>query len=306
MNELLGALGDPVTDPEEESFLVFSQAIPSRSLGFINSKATLLELTVAGRDLSIHQSPALLSSNRKEGTTGAVVWSVTPLFAEWIASDNVLAKYGFFSSESIVLELGCGVSGIVALSLAPQVGKYVATDQDYVLKLLKQNLAENFTEKAIPLSKRKQGSKKAKSTSLKTDDTVSNIETLILDWELDSVATIPRFLGQTQAGGDQDGPIGVDVLIACDCIYNDALIEPFVNTCTQICHLRSTSKTQRPTVCVVAQQLRSSEVFESWLKAFHRSFDVWRVPDELLIDALKENSGFVIHAGLLREESKPI
>ncbi|KAF2489365.1 hypothetical protein BU16DRAFT_531684 [Lophium mytilinum] len=305
MEELLGALGDPVTDPEEEAFLVFSQAIPSRSLGFVSSKATLLELTVAGRDLSIHQSPTLLSSNRKEGTTGAVVWSVTPLFAEWIASNNVLAKYGFLSSEAIILELGCGVAGIVALSLAPQVKKYVATDQDYVLKLLKQNLAENFPEKAIPHTKRKQSSKKAKSTRLKEDDTISNIETLLLDWELDSVATIPRFLGQQQASGDQDDPVGVDVLIACDCIYNDALIEPFVTTCAQICRLRSTSKTQKPTICIVAQQIRSFEVFESWLKAFHWSFDVWRVPDELIIDALKANSGFVIHVGILREESRP-
>lgn len=54
-----------------ESFLVFSQAIPSQALGIIDSKASKLELTVAGRDLSIHQSPTLLSSNRKEGTTGA-------------------------------------------------------------------------------------------------------------------------------------------------------------------------------------------------------------------------------------------
>jgi len=71
MDDLLGVLGQPVTDPEEEAFLVFSQTIPSRSLGFIDSKAAVLDVTVSGRELSIHQSPALLSSNRKEGTTGA-------------------------------------------------------------------------------------------------------------------------------------------------------------------------------------------------------------------------------------------
>lgn len=197
------------------------------------------------------------------------------------------------------------MAGIVALSLAPQVKRYVATDQDYVLKVLKQNLAENCTQKTAPRSKRKQASKKAKHTSLIEGDADSNIETLVLDWELDSVAIIPRFLGQAQPSSGQDEPIGVDVLIACDCIYNDALIEPFVNTCAQICRLRSTSTTQRPTVCVVAQQLRSPEVFESWIKTFHRSFDVWKVPDELLTDPLKENSGFVVHIGLVRAESMP-
>ena len=54
-----------------ESFLLFSQSIPSQNLGFVDSKATLLELTIGDRDLAIHQSPAILSSNRGGGTTGA-------------------------------------------------------------------------------------------------------------------------------------------------------------------------------------------------------------------------------------------
>lgn len=54
-----------------ESFLLFSQELPSQDLGFVDAKATTLELTVAGKDLTIHQSPTLLSSNRGGGTTGA-------------------------------------------------------------------------------------------------------------------------------------------------------------------------------------------------------------------------------------------
>lgn len=50
---------------------MFSQPIPSSNLGFVDSKAQVLELSVAGRDLTIHQSPAVLASNRAEGTTGA-------------------------------------------------------------------------------------------------------------------------------------------------------------------------------------------------------------------------------------------
>lgn len=54
-----------------ETFDLFSQERPSGNLGFIDSKSHLVELTVAGHDLAIHQSPAILSSNRAGGTTGA-------------------------------------------------------------------------------------------------------------------------------------------------------------------------------------------------------------------------------------------
>lgn len=68
---LLETLGEEIDDPETESFLLFSQSIPSQNLGFVDSKATLLELTIGDRDLSITQSPTILSSNRGGGTTGA-------------------------------------------------------------------------------------------------------------------------------------------------------------------------------------------------------------------------------------------
>jgi hypothetical protein len=99
MDKLRQKLGDEITEPEEgiihtsfpnafnrlsnqmddmlialvipETFLVFSQSIPSQNLGFVDSKATTLNLTVAGKDLSITQSPGILSSDRTGGTTGA-------------------------------------------------------------------------------------------------------------------------------------------------------------------------------------------------------------------------------------------
>jgi predicted nicotinamide N-methyase len=235
-------------------------------------------------------------------TVGPVVWKVTPLFAEWIASHNVLAQHGILAQDSIVLELGCGVSGIVALALAPHIKKYVATDQDYVLKLLRQNVANNLLKNPQSASRgiKQTNSKHERLSTSRSNKNTSNIEFLVLDWELDSVSTLPSFLGQNQGNSSESHLYGVDVLIACDCIYNDALIEPFVTTCAQICGLRTTSSKHKPTVCIVAQQLRSAEVFESWLMAFHRYFHVWRVPDELLADPLKENSGFVVHIGFLR------
>jgi hypothetical protein len=90
----LTSLGPPIVDPEEgeivllvvvpvskvtdsflalETFLLFSRDIPSQNLGFVDSSASAstLDITVAGKDLTIHQSPTLLTSNRAGGTTGA-------------------------------------------------------------------------------------------------------------------------------------------------------------------------------------------------------------------------------------------
>ena len=105
------------------------------------------------------------------------------------------------------------------------------------------------------------------------------------------------------AAGLEDGKRSFDAIIACDCIYNDALIPPLVQTCTDACQLRKAwieDLESEPTVCIIAQQLRSPEVFENWLKAFHKVFRVWRLPDTHLTKDLASNSGFVIHVGVLR------
>lgn len=54
-----------------ESFLLFSQDIPSANLGFIDSRATTVDISILGEDYTVHQSPTLLSSSRARGTTGA-------------------------------------------------------------------------------------------------------------------------------------------------------------------------------------------------------------------------------------------
>ncbi|KAF2734573.1 hypothetical protein EJ04DRAFT_564147 [Polyplosphaeria fusca] len=296
MASLWHLLGPPVTDAEEEAFLVFSHTFPSQTLGFLDPKASTLDLTVAGRDLTIHQSRGLLTSDRKEGTTGAVVWKVTPLFAEWIASPNFLSQHGYLTSSTIAVELGAGVSGIVALSLSPQIKKYVATDQDYVLRLLRQNITENLPA-VTPKASKKRTTRHKKDRG--SDGLLSpNIETFALDWETDSVVGLTSLLKEGQTG-DETTVGGVDLVIACDCIYNDALIEPLNSTCAQICRLRPESH-DKPTLCLIAQQLRSPEIFESWLASFNRYFHVYRVPDALITESFSEKSGLVVHVGVLR------
>ncbi|KAE8450506.1 hypothetical protein EG329_006236 [Mollisiaceae sp. DMI_Dod_QoI] len=295
IERLLEALGPGIDDPEEEAFLLFSQSIPSQNLGFVDPKATTLELTINGRDLTIHQSPTLLSSNRGGGTTGAVVWKITPLFATWITSpSNLLFKHGILQSASTVLELGCGISGIIGLSLGPLIGSYTLTDQDYVSKLLSQNLDENRHDTSASGSRGRKSNVKLKRGTVKGPSTpeAGNILFRSLDWETDEVTA-------SLTCGDKES---FDVVVACDCIYNDALINPLVQTSIDACKLRIEDDMNNgsPTICIVAQQLRSAEVFEGWMKAFCKQFRVWRIPDEDLIDGLKTDSGFVIHIGILR------
>ncbi|KEQ75232.1 hypothetical protein M436DRAFT_41936 [Aureobasidium namibiae CBS 147.97] len=277
-------LGAEIEDASEETFLLFSQDIPSQNLGIIDSQAPLLELSIGSRDLSIKQSPAVLKSARGGGTTGAVVWKVTPRFAEWLSlPTNILAQHGIVAAESSVLELGSGIAGIVPLTLAPLVQQYIATDQVYALKLLMENIDANSATTRQVGGKNKKPPKKATSVQSPT------IRVKSLDWETDDVDS---FLKSSNAAE------GVDLVIACDCIYNYALIKPFVQTCVDICRARTSG---RPTVCVIAQQLRQPDVFEEWLEEFHKHFRTWRLPDDVLSGPLKENSGFMVHIGILRE-----
>ena len=290
LQKLLGTLGDEIEDAEEETFLLFSQSIPSQNLGFVDAKARELEITVSGRDLTIEQSPGLLASNREGGTTGAVVWKITPLFAEWITrNENILFKTSVLGKASQVLELGCGISGVLAISLAPKVRRYIATDQSYVFKLLKQNLDTNTLKRKDP------GNAKRRAKSVDPFVPVNSIvDVLTLDWESSSVTNLPQLSG----GGSRDGLQAINAIIACDCIYNETLIEPFVRTCAQTCQMTSVGT---PTICVIAQQLRSDSVFEEWLSTFLKAFRIWRIPDELLIEELRQGSGFVVHIAILRQ-----
>ncbi|OKL61918.1 hypothetical protein UA08_02602 [Talaromyces atroroseus] len=363
LREFLSSIGEEVLDAEEESFFLFSLDIPSNNLGFCDSRASTVDLTIHGRDYTIHQSPTLLSSKREGGTTGAVLWKITPLFAEWISSTSNpfwRPPNHILPSSATVIELGCGISGLVALTLAPLVGKYVATDQEYVRKLFRQNIDENAASSSAPISNRKKkgssGSKKpsrsSKNKASNADDNKNNnIKFIPLDWELD----IPS--NDVLHGEDDNRTTtrtatttnGFDLLISCDCIYNEALIPSLVRTCADICALRASSSslfTSRsnkddqeveesgrsgvdehehenddydydydndnqkqettPTIAIIAQQQRSPDVFESWLRESMRFFRVWRLDTRVLATenqtGLGEGSGYVVHALVLKGE----
>lgn len=275
---------------------------------------------MAGRDLVIQQSPSLLSSDREEGTTGAgwfqllltpaiifrlqeycwllvVVWKIAPLIANWVAADdNFLFKNSIIHSNSTVLELGCGISGLVGLALSPKIRRYLATDQDYVFKTLKLNLEENLPKLKSPKTGQRRKGESASELSAKLSST--NINIVHLDWETSLIS--PALLNSSFRGVKFPQDTSLDLILACDCTFNEALIDPFVRTCADLCRLPKPESSPR-SFCIIAQQLRSHLVFEAWLFAFHQKFRVWRVPDERLHEGMRGGSGFVIHIGLLRD-----
>ena len=197
-------------------------------------------------------------------------------------------------ADSTILELGCGISGIVGLTLASRVERYIATDQEYVFKLLKQNLAENQF-KATPGRYVEDSVARTGRSRYRTNSVCVDI--VALDWEESMVTELPKMLQKSKTHS-----VTIDAIIACDCVYNDALISSFVETCAGICRLPSVTRKRRHTVCIIAQQLRSHEVFEAWLSKFMTEFRVWRVPDNMLKNGLRSNSGYVIHVGILKDQ----
>ncbi|EED18505.1 conserved hypothetical protein [Talaromyces stipitatus ATCC 10500] len=309
----LSSIGEEVVDAEEESFLLFSRTIPSNNLGFVNSRTTAIDLSIHNIDYTIRQSPTLLSSTRDGGTTGAVLWKITPLFASWISAVTTNPFWsGILGADTSVIELGCGISGLVALTLAPLVRKYVATDQEYVRRFFGMNIEENAH--SVHSSSKRGSSKKGHRRENTKRSKSNNIQFIPLDWELDIPSN--QTLHNTNNSDTDDGPgseNGFDIIISCDCIYNEALIPCFVRTCADICNLRSTQPEQvepkNPTMAIIAQQQRSPDVFEAWLKESLKYFRVWRVEkfsstvagpegDE---SGLGDGSGYVVHVLVLRE-----
>lgn len=248
----------------------------------------------------IIRSQACFPSNHTLLTSDVVVWKITPLVAEYLATPgNIFRQSDFLSPESIVAELGCGISGLLGLVVGPTVRRYVLTDQPYVARLVDKNLHDNESV-VYPAGPKK---KKGRSSMARQP---KNVVFEALDWEQDEVR--PSLTGLESVKS-------FDVVIACDCIYNEALIEPLVSTCADVCKLRQsnnydsgttlgkrgeTSESRVPTLCIVGQQLRDPEIFEAWIKEFHQHFRTWRIPDDALSPSLRASPGFVLHCGLLR------
>ena len=191
---------------------------------------------------------------------------------QWLREAEIL------HSGSTVVELGCGITGLLGIILAATVSHYLLTDQSYVMKALRDNVQRNANTKSQ--HKKRQAA-----------DASSNLRTMALDWEIDSPATILQEIPNADH---------VDLVIVCDCVYNEHLIQPLVQALFELCNVGCSGKL---TTVMVAQQLRSDLVFESFLEAMLRHFAIWRVPNSHLPDPLHSGSGFIVHLAQLKQSA---
>ncbi|KAF3923185.1 hypothetical protein ABW20_dc0109329 [Dactylellina cionopaga] len=270
-----------------------------QDLGFVSRTESTISVSINSQDFTISQSPSLLASTRQAGTTGAVLWKVTPLLASWLAHPSNTITRHILKPTSTVVELGAGTSGVLALSLAPLVANYFATDQDYCLKLLRKNISENYidSEKSTTNSKGRHSGKRSKRT-VEVAPSLGNVSVFPLDWQLTEVSSIPE-LKEKQ----------IDIVLAADCIYNESLVDPLVDAMVDLSGLNKhidDETTGKVTLVIVAQELRSPDVLEAFMKAFCSKFKVWRLPNDLFNNcgnggqALKEGGGYVVHMGILK------
>ena len=128
------------------------------------------------------------------------------------------------------------------------------------------------------------------------------IEVCELDWELHEARSACQIIRGSKNASAAHEEEGLDAVIACDCTFNEALVEPFVRACHSLCGMRSADiapKTSSPTLCIIAQQVRCPEVLELFLATMLRHFEVYRVRDRVLSPELSEGSGFTVHLAVL-------
>jgi hypothetical protein len=255
--------------------------------------ATAVAIPLPTHTHTLTQSPALLRSSHAAGTTGAVLWSITPPFARYLLSAR---RPAWLTPASAVLELGCGVAAVLAAGAGRTVRWWLQTDSvPGVLKLARANLAANLPASSSAPAHKAKGRAGRAGRAEAAGTAEGRVGTAQLDWERDDVASQPWV---AELGGR-----GLTAVVACDCVYNEALVGPFVDTVRAGCLLNGgVGPEGERTLAVVALEVRAEDVVECFLdEMMARGFEVWRVPGEMMGEELAEELGRVVFVGRLKE-----
>lgn len=128
-----------------------------------------------------------------------------------------------------ILELGGG-TGVLSTLLAPLVGSWTVTDIPELLPLIQKNHNRNHQRLAS-----------------------SNVDVLELDWTWTEQ--------QFQKNAKQVANHQYHLVFAVDCLYNESLVQPFVNTLNRI----------NTKFVVVVSELRSADVLRMFLEIWLES-----------------------------------
>ncbi|GAV55275.1 hypothetical protein ZYGR_0AS05990 [Zygosaccharomyces rouxii] len=229
-------------------------------------------------NFTIRQSiTGLNSSSNDNSTTGYVLWSTTPTFAQWLLYDanasplreedtdtNIPTIFSGLKSTAVV-ELGSGIAGILPIVLGDHVDHYVCTDQKGILNKLKYNIEENLLQfnrrrcvsEFLHLELPSNEDQQRKSTRL---------EVMELDWEKFN-GTNPH-TPLTRISQE----CSTVFIVAMDVVYNDFLIGPFLKTLSQ---LRNYYLNQGLTTrCLIGIHLRAQDIVETFLEKAILDYDL--------------------------------
>lgn len=264
----------------EHLYTVYTEHRPrdDQHLGYVDKSQEKIGISLGktGIDLEIRQLLLALNSKTQLSSTGFICWQTAVFFADWAAADPRCFLYKKLKN-SVVLELGAGVSAVLASVLGPESKHYVASDQAHVVKLTRENLEKNvISQKYTSVTTEKRFSQEPRKLS--PEERWSKIDVVALDWEFPEQG----FSKVEELTGNRE----VDYILACDTIYNTYLVAPFV-----ACMKRAMGP---HSVAVVAMQLRDESVTEAFLEAvFDANLRVFRVRDDCLTPELIQ--GFVVY-----------
>lgn len=261
----------------EHIYELYTDRAPNQgqNLGYVDRTKDMIQISLpeAQIDLEIQQSISSLSSKQQTSSTGFICWQTALLLADWILSDKNCPLRKAICGNT-VLELGTGVSSLLASTLGPLCEHYIATDQKHLLKLMRANFDRNVVTRRF--SSRTVDNDVSHFKAEK--DTPPKIDFIELDWESrdDGLYELTELTGNAK----------VDVIIACDTIYNSYLVPYFIKTTKSV--MRSDS------VAIVAMQLRDESVLEDFLnECFDQNLEIQLIPETILSSLLRR--GFVVY-----------
>ncbi|CAG8572629.1 1495_t:CDS:2 [Scutellospora calospora] len=266
-----------IIDVYEEVFLLYTEGIPSewQHKQIISQKEVYVDVMIDDRLIIKIAQNQSLLAAR--GATGTVLWNPSIMLSKFMFNHRKWLNLSPDKTKVLELGSGCGLTGI---SLATSLVKLMAlTDQATVLPHLWKNVKRNLNDDLI----------------------LSKVLVIELNWgeEIDKNILSEHW----------------DYVIASDCIYNEFIVNSFVETLVKLCNYNRLIKINeggqdvdemikmtKPTIAIISLELRSDIVHLEFLNEMKRkNFIMWRLPNSMLGSDFEK--GYVIYIAWIRDGS---